>query len=110
MAEKIKLVQGDSLPYINLTLTDDSTGAALNLSDPETVVRVYFRASGSTTILSTIVCYKVNGGADGKVRFDLSSVSTVPSGLYEAEVEIDFDGLSQTVYETLKIFLRPQFA
>ena len=110
MAERIKLVQGDSLPYIKLTLSDPITGAAVNLSEPEIVVRVYFRAAGSTTILSTILCEKVTGGTGGQVRFNFApDVLDVDPGPYEGEVEIDFDGQTQTVYEVLKFNVRSQF-
>lgn len=111
MAERIKLVQGDNLPYIKLTLTDPSTGLAINLSDVEVVVRVYFREAGSATILSTIICEKVGGGTGGQVRFNFASgVLDVEPGPYEGEVEVDFDGQTQTVYEVLKFNVRSQFA
>lgn len=111
MAEKIKLVQGDNLPYIRLTLTDPLTGAAINVSDADAVVRVYFRAAGSTTILNTLTCDKVDGGSTGVVRFNFpDGVLDVEPGLYEGEVEIDFDGQVQTVYEVLKFNVRSQFA
>lgn len=110
MAEKIKLVQGDSLPYITLTLTDPSTGEIINVSDADVIVRVKFRAAGSDTVLSTIVCEKVGGGSTGKVRFNFSGgVLNVEPGLYEGEVEIDFDGQIQTVYDVLKFNVRQQF-
>jgi len=111
MAEKIKLVQGDNLPYIRLSLTDPTTGLAINVADPQVVVRVYFRAAGDDTVLATIVCSKVNGGTGGIVRFNFpNGVLDVEPGLYEGEVEIDFDGQVQTVYEVLKFNVRSQFA
>lgn len=111
MAEKIKLVQGDNLPFIKLTITDPATKAAINLSNSAVSIRVYFRASGSATVLNTIICEKVNGGATGQVRFNFpSGVLNVEPGLYEGEVEVDFDGQKQTVYEVLKFSVRSQFA
>ena len=111
MAEKIKLVQGDTLPSIRLTLTDPVDGQVVNLSDPTTTVRVYFRAVCSATVLSTITCFKVGGGMTGVVRFDFSGgVLDAPAGPYEGEIEIDFDGAKQTVYDKLKFFVREDFA
>lgn len=111
MAEKIKLVQGDNLPYIRLTLTDPTTGEPLVLSSPQVVVRVYFRAANTTTVLSTLQCEKVDNGATGQVRFNFpNGVLDVEPGLYEGEVEVDFDGQTQTVYEVLKFNVRSQFA
>lgn len=109
MAEKLKLVQGDTLPNITITLTDPVTGATIDLSDAQTTVVVYFRAVGGTTVLATIPCTKVDGGLHGQVRFNFSTgVLNVEPGAYEGEVEIDFDGQIQTVYELLKFTVRPQ--
>ena len=111
MSTRIKLVQGDNLPYIKLTLTEPSTGAAINVSESDVVVRVYFRAADTDEVLSTITCEKVNGGATGQVRFHFpDGVLDVEPGLYEGEVEIDFDGQKQTIYDTLKFNVRSQFA
>ena len=97
MAERIKLVQGDNFPWITLTLTDKSTGAPLSLS-------------AATTILSTLTCEKVGGGATGQVRFNFPGATLdVPAGSYEGEVEVDFNGETQTVYEVLKFSVRSQF-
>jgi hypothetical protein len=117
MSTKIKLVQGDTLPYIKLTLTDPATGERINVSDADVVVRVYFRAAGTTTVLSTLTCQKVleTGGTiagdTGVVRFNFPvGALNVEPGLYEGEVEVDFDGQIQTVYDVLKFNIRSQFA
>jgi hypothetical protein len=111
MSGRIKLVQGDNLPYIKLSLTDPATGEAINVSDPQVFVRVYFRAAGSTDILATLPCEKLDGGTTGQVRFNFpNGVLDVEPGPYEGEVEIDFDGQIQTVFEVLKFNVRSQFA
>ena len=87
MAETIKVVKGDELPQINLTLTDDVTASAVNLSASTTVVTVKFRKKGSTTTLSTINTIKTTDGTDGKVHFDFSGgVLDVDPGEYEGEL------------------------
>jgi hypothetical protein len=111
MADKIKLVQGDTFPIVRLTLTDPVTGSAINLSDSTTSIKVYFREAGTTTILATISCTKLNGGSTGQVQFNFSSgVLNVEPGAYEGEIEINFDGQTQTVYELLKFTVRKQFS
>jgi hypothetical protein len=111
MSGRIRLVQGDNLPFIKLSLTDPATGEAINVSDPDVLVRVYFRAAGAETILTTINCEKVDGGTTGQVRFNFpNGVLDVEPGPYEGEVEIDFDGQIQTVFEVLKFNVRSQFA
>jgi len=107
MTEKIKLVAGDNRPYIKLTLRD-ADGNAINLEN--TTVRVYFRAVGSDTVLSTITCNMINGGRDGQVSFNFTgNTLDVEPGPYEGEVEIDFGGELQTVYDVLKFQVRQQF-
>lgn len=107
MTEKIKLVAGDNRPYIKLTLKD-ADGNPINLES--TTVRVYFRAVGSDAILATIPCSMINGGRYGQVSFNFTgSTLDVEPGPYEGEVEIDFGGELQTVYDVLKFQVRQQF-
>jgi len=109
MAEKIKLVQGDSFPAITLTLRK-TDGTPLNLSAATTVVRVYFRASGAETVLSTITCSKLDA-ENGVVKFGFyNGELDVDPGSYEGEVEVDLDGDTQTVFEVLKFQVRAEFA
>jgi hypothetical protein len=107
MAEKIRLVQGDNRPYIRMTLRQ-ADGAAMNLSDATVVV--HFRATGDDTVLSTLQCTKLNGGVGGEVFFSFPGQTlNVEPGSYEGEIEIDFAGEKQTVYEPLKFTVREQF-
>lgn len=106
----IRLVQNDSKPSIILTLTDETTGLPIDLTLPTTTVVVKFRASGSTTLLSTITCTKYTTGADGKVTFDFTGgVLDVDPGMYEGEIVVDYDGDTQTVYDTLRFRVREEF-
>lgn len=108
MADRIKLVQGDNLPYIKLSLKN-ADGTPLDVSGA--TVHVYFRAKETTTVLSTLTCTKPNGGSDGLVVFNFPGTTlSVEPGLYEGEVEVDFGGTKQTVYDTLQFQVRGQFA
>lgn len=110
MSEKIKLVQGDTRPTLICTLTDDTTGLAINLTGA--TVRLKFRRVGSTTLTSTIIG-SVTNPTGGVVAFFWSSQPTSldgPPGDYEGEIEITFsDGTIQTVYDPLKFKLREDF-
>lgn len=110
MAEKIKLVQGDTRPAIVVTLTDDTTGDAITLTGATPVMR--FRAVGSTTLQATING-TVTDGAAGQCVFYPSTAPdmlTGEAGDYEGEIEIVFaDGQKQTVYDLLKFKLREDF-
>lgn len=109
MADKIKLVKGDNRPYIKLTLTTPD-GNPVNVSASTTIVSIKFRAAGTTTVLSTLTCTKPNGGSDGVVVFNFpGSTLNVDPGQYEGEVNIDFNGETQTVYDVLKFTVRADF-
>jgi hypothetical protein len=108
MTERIKLVQGDNLPYIRIALTN-ADGTALDVSDA--TVAVKFRATGSTTTLSVIACNFVTDGTDGLVVFNFPGATlSVPAGPYEGEIEINFTGQIQTVYNLLKFLVREDFS
>jgi hypothetical protein len=103
----IKLVQGDNLPFIRMTLTNPD-GTAVDVSTA--TVTVKFRAVNTTTTLSTITCTNVNTGSDGLVKFNFpGNTLNVDPGQYEGEVEINFAGLYQTVYNVLNFLVRKQF-
>ena len=107
MADIIKLVKGDELPQITLTLTDDISGSAVDLSVSTTSVSIKFKLKGSSTVLSTISTSKLTDGSDGKVYFDFSGgVLDVDPGEYEGEIVIDYNGSTQTVYDTLNFRVR----
>jgi hypothetical protein len=110
MAEKIRLVQGDTRPNLVVTLTDSTTGAVINITGA--TVRLKFRAVGATTLKSTLTG-TVTDGANGIVVFywsdDPTSLDGDP-GDYEGEIEITFvDTTVQTVYDLLKFKLRQDF-
>jgi hypothetical protein len=127
MAEKIKLVQGDSRPQLVLSLTDDTTGASIDVSTA--TVRLRFRKANTTTILATLVGTPIPGkvqedgsidftgpyaisGAGGRCVIDWTQDAlNQDAGDYEGEIEITFaDTTIQTVYDILKFKLRSQFA
>lgn len=106
----IKLVQGDNLPEVTLTLTDAQTGDPIDLSAATTEVVVKLRAQGGTTVLSTLQCSKPNGGADGVVMFYFPGATlAIPPGQYQGEIEMSFNGLIMTVYDLLQFTLRAEF-
>jgi hypothetical protein len=111
MTDVIRLVQGDSKPDIQLTLTDEATGLPIDLSGATTSVSVKFRLAGSSTLLSTISCTKSSGGADGKVFFNFTGgVLNVDPGMYEGEIQITYGSSgTQTVYDMLKFRVRGEF-
>ena len=126
MSTKIRLVQGDTKPAIIVSLTDEVSSAPIGLNTA--TVRMFFRALGETTILTTLTGTLLAGrviedgtidssspydiaGSGGRVQFSWGSTDLVqPAGDYEGEIEITYaDGAKQTVYDLLKFKLREDF-
>lgn len=131
MAEKIKLVQGDTRPQVKCVITDENTGEIVDLSG--STVAMKFRATGTTAVLFTLTGYlqagleDANGnvtqqlvgeayetpGKGGRVAFQFTSGNlNVPAGNYEGEIEITFPAPNagvQTVYSPVKFQVRAQF-
>ena len=104
------LVAGsDTGPQIKLTLTNESTGAAIDLTGGSVVM--HFRAVGSTTVLfsrTLVVTDAVNGVA--LIAWQAGDLDQ-DAGIYEGEIEITLStGVIQTVYEALRFRLRDEFA
>jgi hypothetical protein len=110
MTEKIKLVQGDTRPAIVCTVTDETTGNALDITGATVVMK--FRPVGNTTLQATIPG-TVTSGSTGQVVFYPASspaMLTGDAGDYEGEIEITFaDNQVQTVYDLLKFKVREDF-
>jgi hypothetical protein len=110
MSEKIKLVQGDTRPALVCNITDESTGAAINVTGCTAVLK--FRAMGSPTLQATVPG-SITDGANGQITFYPASEPAMlqgTAGEYEGEIEITFtDGQIQTVYDPLKFRVREDF-
>jgi len=118
MSEVIELVQGDALPSLELTLKDANTGDPsdpdswdpIDLSAGTTTVNVLFRARNSDVLLSTMPCTKVGGGSTGQLTMPWpAGVLDNDVGRYEGQIEIDFDGDTQTVPEELEFKIIESF-
>jgi len=131
MADKIKLVQGDTRPQIKCVITDENTGAIVDLSGSSVLLK--FRATGTTAVLFTLTGYLQAGiedengvvsqqlvgqayatpGSGGRVAFQFNSGNlNIDPGSYEGEIEITFPAPNagiQTVYTPLKFQVRAQF-
>lgn len=110
MSDLIKLVQGDSRPSLVVTLTDERSGNALNLTDTTPVLK--FRAEGADVLIGEVTGVVIDP-VNGICVFRWSTVPgilDVEEGVYEGEIEIRYlDGTIQTVYGTLYFYLRAQF-
>lgn len=101
----IDMVAGDNLPLVALSLTDQSSGAAIDVSSA--VVILQFRVQGTSGGV-VIPVTPIATGTDGRVSFSFpGTVSSVPAGIYEGQIVITFlGGAKQTVYDTIKFRIR----
>ena len=105
--EKIKLVQNDTKPVVQVTLTDTVTGLPIDLSNPSDTVKLYFKALGQDELKTTITGNKPNGGSDGVISFPWATGDLDTAGEFEGEIEITYaDGKIQTMYDKLRFSVR----
>lgn len=120
-SDTLKLVAGDTLPELTLTLRDSNTAASGQTLDPNNsatwapidvtgaTVRLRLRELGSTTVKSTLTC-TITNGTGGKVATDFPTGTLDSAGTFEGEIEITFAaGGIQTVYDLLKLQVRSDF-
>jgi len=125
---KIRLVQGDTAPQLQLSLTDQRTRRAIDLSTPGTTARLLFREVGADGVKDEMPCFPIAGyvdpeagevdfqppydvaGRGGRLAMDWSATALDTAGEFEGEVEVTFpDGRVQTAFAILKFQVREQF-
>lgn len=110
MAEKIKLVQGDTYPQVQLALTDENSGDPIDLTGA--TVTLHFRPVGGTAALFSRAGVVTNALQGQAVIAWQAGDLNVPAGEYEGEVEAFWSssGARQTVYDLLKFKVREDIA
>ena len=111
MADPIYLVQGDTGPDIQATISREDTGAVEDLS--AATVYLHFRRKNRDTILFTLQGQSTEQEAEqGVVIFAFNGEQLdQPVGEYEGEVEVVFaSGQRETIYEILEFEIRKDFA
>lgn len=117
----LKLVVGDTLPELTITLKDSNTAVSGQTLDPEDAstfapiditsgtVRLRVREIGTTTVLKTILC-TITDATNGVCTMIFPSDTFSSAGLYEGEVEFTkSDGNIQTVNDLIKFTVRDDF-
>jgi len=120
-SDTLKLVEGDTLPELSLTLRDSNSAASGQTLDPNNsatwapidvtgaTVRLRLRVLGSAAVKSTLVCSIINASA-GKVATNFPTGTLDTAGTFEGEIEITFaSGGIQTVYDLIKLQVRSDF-
>lgn len=111
MATTFKYVQGDTGPQLKLTLTEEDTGAAVDLTGA--TVTLHFRAAGEDTILFSRAFFinpETASAGEAILQWQVGDLN-VEAGAYEGEVEVvKANGLRETLYDKLKFKIREDFA
>jgi len=98
----IQLVQNDTRPWIEFTVT--SAGTAVNLTGGTAIFR--FRKADGASVLFSRPCTLTNPAA-GKCRYSWQTGDLAEPGDYVGELEIIFsDGTVQTCSEVLRFSVR----
>jgi hypothetical protein len=99
MPEKMFLVEGDRKPDITFAVTT-SDGSIVDLSDVTTTATFRYSqlalSSQELTKSGVIALTKTTDGSDGRLTLEWGEDSLDTPGDYEAEIEIDFDGVKNT--------------
>ena len=99
----VKIVQNDTLPPIEFTLTQD--GAPVDLTG--CTVKFYMKDSTSGSVKINGVNCTIMDATKGKCRYSWTSGDTNTVGTYLGEVEVTFpDGKIQTGYKQTSIIIR----
>lgn len=109
MAQSFKYVQGDTGPQLKLTLTEEDSGSAVDLTGA--TVTLHFRAAGEDNVLFSRQFF-INPDVAGEaiLQWEEGDLDVEP-GAYEGEVEVvRASGLRETLYDKLKFRIREDFA
>lgn len=132
--QKFRLVSGDQMPEVWLSLTDNITNDPIDVSDVGTAVYAHIREVGQTALVDILVCDKMAGvvirvdeetgaqtistdppydipGRGGRVAIIWDEHTLDYAGTYQAEISVVFpDDKSMTWYDLLQFLVRKQFA
>jgi hypothetical protein len=107
----IYLVQGDTGPQINIKVTRDGTGDAINVAGGSARLKV--RKKGAETLAFTLTAADIGSSLEeGNLYFSLDGgqLSSIAAGNYEGEVELTLaDSTVETVFEQVDIVIREDF-
>ena len=95
--DPIVVHSSDDLPTIYFTIYDEDNACLVDLSAVTTIATAKFRAKGTSTVLQTVVCTRLWGGATGMCSMEWPATALdVDYGRYEIEVSVDFNDAIQT--------------
>lgn len=111
MDSRIRLVQGDTGPQIQVTLTDESTGSAIDLREATATLHFRSETTGVTLFSRDLTIPEITAEQGIAIVVWESTDLNQDPGDYEGEIEVVLaTGIRQTVYDVLKFRLREDYA
>jgi len=111
MATTFKYVQGDTGPQIKVTLTEEDSGGAVDLTGA--TVTLHFRAAGEDEVLFSREFFVNPDTAENGVavlQWETNDLNQ-EAGAYEGEIEVVRNsGIRETLFDKLKFKIREDFA
>jgi len=111
MATTFKYVQGDTGPQIKVTLTEEDSGDAVDLTGA--TVTLHFRAAGEDEVLFSREFFVNPDTAENGVavlQWETNDLNQ-EAGAYEGEIEVVRNsGIRETLFDKLKFKIREDFA
>jgi hypothetical protein len=110
--EVFKYVKGDTGPQLRLTITDEETGTATDLTSA--TVKLHFKAAGDETVLFSKTLFISSPGTLGQVIVNWATGDLdITPGDYHGEIEVVRSGpggTRETLFDILKFKIRDDFA
>lgn len=125
MASRINVVQGDTTPDFIVSMLDEFTDGAVDLTaGTVSTIQLFFMAQGSSTVLDTLIGTPTTGflngrgqliqdgystpGSGGRVSFSWNPTTLqVPSGIYVGSIKITYtSGKVRTVPKYVYFLVR----
>ena len=111
MATTFKYVQGDTGPQIKVTLTEEDSGDAVDLTGA--TVTLHFRAAGEDEVLFSREFFVNPNTAETGIavlQWQTNDLNQ-EAGAYEGEIEVVRNsGIRETLFDKLKFKIREDFA
>lgn len=108
----IELVQNDTRPQLNITIIDDMTQLAMDLTGVS-AIKLHLREEDADVIKTSIPMYVAGDPVDGQVFMQWTAGALDTAGWFVGEIELTFGtGEStaiQTLYEEIRFKIRADY-
>jgi hypothetical protein len=90
MNPRVSIKKGDTRPYIDVTVTQESDGSALNLTSADATFSMKNKRTGAAKVTDQVA--DIYDAINGKLRYDLKTGDVDTEGTYLGEFTITLSG------------------